>query len=37
MTQEGEDFDFFPFLTPLIETMKEEIPPLSKLPSAVPG
>ena len=22
-TQEGEDFDFFPLLTPLIETMKE--------------
>ena len=32
MTQEGEDFDFFPLLTPLIETMKEGDTPSFKSP-----
>ena len=31
-TQEGEDFDFFPLLTPLIETMKEGDTPSFKSP-----
>ena len=31
-TQEGEDFDFFPLLTPLIETMKEGDTPSFKTP-----
>ena len=31
-TQEGEDFDFFPLLTPLIETMKEGHIPSFKTP-----
>ena len=37
MTQEGEDFDFFPLLTPLIETMKEGDTPSFKTPLRCAG
>jgi hypothetical protein len=36
-TQEGEDFDFFPLLTPLIETMKEGLIPSFKSPLRCAG